>query len=313
MSKYLVTGGAGFIGRHLVAALARDGKEVIAADSLSNAKLPDSAALPEGVSFVQADLADFALAQRLVRETEGCFHLAACASVVRSEGAGWREAHSDTLVSGLALMRAAAERQEETGEAYPLVYASSAATYGASHESAPLAEDAPQKPVGAYGADKLALELHARSLGATRDASTAGLRLFNAYGTGQDPYSPYSGVITLFRQTLADNLPLTIFGDGEQARDFVHVADVVRAFCLALSAASPAAPVWNLCTGRATTINHLAEQMMEICGSETTISHAPPRIGDARYAVGDPAAAARALGFTAEVSLKQGLTEFLKN
>ena len=313
MPKYLVTGGAGFIARHLVASLAADGHEVIALDNLSNAKAPDPAVLPKGVVFVQADLADFATAQKLTSESDGCFHLAACASVVRSEGAAWHQAHSDTLISGLALMRAAAAAQEQSGESYPIVYASSAATYGASSESAPLAEDAPQRPVGAYGADKLALELHARALGATREASTAGLRLFNAYGTGQDPYSPYSGVITLFRQNLADGLPLTLFGDGEQARDFVHVSDVVRAFRAALPAASPMAPVWNLCTGVATTIKHLAEQMIEICGTETEITYAPPRIGDARYAVGNPAAAARALGFTAEISLKQGLTEFLKN
>ena len=311
MTRYLVTGGAGFIGRHLVTALAADGHEVIAVDDLSNAEAPDFQR--QEVSFAQADLADSATTQKLVEKTDGCFHLAACASVVRSEGAEWHKAHSDTLISGLALMRTAADCQDQTGKPYPIVYASSAATYGASHETTPLREDAPQKPVGSYGADKLALELHARALGATRKASTAGLRLFNAYGTGQDPRSPYSGVITLFRQNLAEQMPLTIFGDGEQARDFVHVADVVRAFRAALPVASPSAPVWNLCTGVATTINHLAQQMMEICNIKTEIQYAPPRIGDARFAVGDPTAATRTLGFTAEISLKEGLTNFLKN
>jgi UDP-glucose 4-epimerase len=188
----------------------------------------------------------------------------------------------------------------------PVVYASSAAVYG-DPVALPQAEDAPLRPLTAYGADKLASELHARVAGGVHGVPTHGLRFFNVYGPRQDPRSPYSGVVSVFCDRLLAGRPLSVHGDGSQSRDFVAVADVVRALHAALAAVGLDAPVTNVCTGHSTSVLHLAHTLAETVGVPLELTHGPARVGDIRHSVGDPARLRARLGITADTPLAEGL------
>ncbi len=215
-------------------------------------------------------MGDPALLARAMDGVAGCFHLAAIASVERGVRE-WRETHRVNLSAFVALLDAARARG-----GLPVVYASSAAVYG-SHEELPLAETAPTRPLSAYGADKLGCELQARFAGAVHGIPTLGLRFFNVYGPRQDPASPYSGVISIFADRLLRGAPLTVFGDGQQSRDFVHVSAVVAALRAGMAAACAEAPVFNVCAGRSATVLELARALAEACGVTAEIRHAPGR------------------------------------
>jgi UDP-glucose 4-epimerase len=188
----------------------------------------------------------------------------------------------------------------------PVIYASSAAVYG--HCAAvPISEDAPVAPLSAYGADKAACELHARVAGAVHAIPTVGLRFFNLYGPRQDRHSPYSGVIALFAERLAQGEPVEISGDGKQIRDFTYIGDAVAAIDRALGVVSTDAPVFNVCTGRGTTVRGLAEIMTRIYETDLAAVYRPARSGDIRISMGDPQRAAEKLGFRAETTLAEGL------
>jgi len=218
----------------------------------------------------------------------GCFHLAAIASVERGVRE-WRETHRVNLSAFVALLDAARARG-----GLPVVYASSAAVYG-SHEELPLAETAPTRPLSAYGADKLGCELQARVAGAVHGIPTLGLRFFNVYGPRQDPASPYSGVISIFADRLLRGAPLTVFGDGQQSRDFVHVSAVVAALRAGMAAACAEAPVFNVCAGRSATVLELARALAEACGVTAEIRQCAGRAGEVRHSLGAPHAARAAL------------------
>jgi UDP-glucose 4-epimerase len=170
----------------------------------------------------------------------------------------------------------------------------------------PLPETAPTRPLTAYGADKLGGEQHARVAWTVHGVPTAGLRLFNIYGAGQNPASPYAGVIALFLERLRRGEPVTVFGDGRQTRDFVHVGDVVRALLAAMDEPR-GARLFNVCSGRATSILDLARLTGELLGRTARIEFAAARRGDVGLSCGDPRLAARALGFVATTGLREGL------
>lgn len=301
--RILVTGGCGFIGGHLCHCLDSDGHGLVVLDDLSTGHRE---VLPASAEMRHGDVADPAACRAAMVDADACVHLAAIASVPLCQS-DWARATDVNLKGGVNVFAAAAER------GIPVVYASSAAVYGAGSE-APLREsDADGRcPLSNYGADKRAAELHAAAAGHSADLKSTGLRFFNVFGPGQDPNSPYSGVITIFARALMAGQAPTIFGDGGQSRDFIHVADVVRAIRAALNRAATDAPVFNVCTGRAVTLLTLYRTLAAVAGRhDLAPDFGPPRPGDIRHSRGDPRAAESGLAFRAEIDLAYGLRDLL--
>lgn len=296
MAGYVVTGGCGFIGSHLVDALVAEGHRVHILDDLSTG---DGSRVPDGARLTVGDVADADLVREVMEGADGCFHLAAIASVQRGNE-DWLGTHSANLTGTIAVFDAARRRR------CPVVYASSAAVYG-DNAAVPLAEDAATTPLTAYGADKLGCELHARVATLQHGVPAVGLRFFNVYGPRQDPKSPYSGVIAIFADRIAAGEQVTVFGDGRQTRDFVYVGDVVKHLLAAMAMPELAPAVFNVCTGRQTTIVELAEAIAEVNGTRADVTHGPARAGDIRISCGSPARATAALGVSATTSLLDGL------
>jgi UDP-glucose 4-epimerase len=296
----LVTGGCGFIGSHLCAALAARGDRVRVLDDLSTGSLGN---LLPGAEFVRGDVAEAAIVKQAMDGVDACFHLAAIASVERGVK-DWLGTHRANLTGTITVLDAARLRK------VPVVYASSAAVYG-EQAVLPIGEDAPKRPLSAYGADKLGCEQHALVAGHVHGVPTLGLRFFNVFGPRQDPCSPYSGVISIFCERLARGEAVDVFGDGAQTRDFVHVADVVKALLAGLQAASTAAPVLNVCTGRPTSVLELARTIAAACGRPAEIRHRPARAGEIRHSLGDAARARELLGLGDPVALRDGLDDVI--
>jgi UDP-glucose 4-epimerase len=302
MSTYLVTGGAGFIGSHLCEALVARGDSVRVLDDLSTGK---RANLPEGVPLIVGDVADAAVVESALAGADGCFHLAAIASVERGV-TDWLGTHRANLTGTITVFDAV----RRAGTKLPVVYASSAAVYG-DCETIPITEDAACRPLSAYGADKYACELHARVASHVHGIPTAGLRFFNVYGPRQDPKSPYSGVISIFSERISRGMPISIFGDGEQTRDFIYVADVVAALLASMALRPADSLAFNVCTGVATSVADLAWVIAEIAGTGLDVDRQPPRGGDIRHSLGDPGRARAALGLQSPTDLRSGLIHVL--
>lgn len=296
---YLITGGAGFIGSHLADALLRAGHAVRVLDDLSTGKREN---LDPRCELILGDVADAGLVGRAMSHVAGCFHLAAVASVARSNE-DWLGTHRVNATGTVAVLEAA-----RAAGGTPVVYASSAAVYGDQGE-APIQESATPRPRAAYGADKLASELHARVAYDVHGVPTLGLRFFNVYGPRQDPTSPYSGVISIFAARLAKGQRLVVHGDGRQTRDFVYVADVVAHLVagMRLLEREPQAAVLNVCTGKATSVIGLAETLSRATGLKLELTFEAPRPGDIRASVGNPTNATATLGVAAGTPLEAGL------
>lgn len=300
MPLYLVTGGAGFIGSHLVDALLARGDRVRVLDDLSTGK---RANLPAAAELIVGDVADVALVARAMDDVDGCFHLAAIASV-QLGNQDWLGTHRANLTGAITIFDAA--RRAQPDRTVPVVYASSAAIYG-DNPDMPLAETAAPRPLSAYGADKLGCELHARVAGVVHGVRTAGCRFFNVYGPRQDPGSPYSGVISIFFNRIGAGQGITVFGDGGQSRDFIYVGDVVKALLAAMRQDAAQTTVFNICTGRSTSLLQLAAAVGRVFGREPAVTFGPARLGDIRESLGNPDLARRQLGFSADVMLDDGL------
>lgn len=303
MSRFLVTGGCGFIGSHLADALVSSGHRVRILDNLSTGRRANA---PAAAELAIGDITDFATVTRCAEGVDGIFHLAAIASVDESRRR-WLECHAVNLTGTIHVFEAARRLSQRPR----VVYASSAAVYGDSPD-VPLDETRPSRPINAYGADKLGCELHGRVATLLHGVPTVGLRLFNAYGQRQDPKSPYSGVVSIFIDRLQRRAPLSVFGDGGQVRDFIAVADVVDFFRAAMTAKDAPGEVFNVCTGTGTTVLALAETLGAVLGQAPGIEFAAARPGDIRVSIGDPARAARGLGQKARLTLREGLTRMLQ-
>jgi UDP-glucose 4-epimerase len=302
MASYLVTGGAGFIGSHLCDALVARGDTVRVLDDLSTGHLEN---LPAGVDFLQGDIADLAMAQAAMDGIDGCFHLAAIASVERGV-TDWTGTHRVNLSGTIALFDAIRRSDKKI----PMVYASSAAVYGDA-QTIPIAEETDRNPLSAYGADKLGCELHAKVASHVHGIPSAGFRFFNVYGPRQDPRSPYTGVISIFCERIGRGAPIAIYGDGGQTRDFVHVSDVVAALLGGMALRPADAPVFNVCTGNATSVLDLAHLIASLVGNRLEYSFQPPRAGEIRHSLGDPARLRAAMHPNDPVKLRDGLREVL--
>jgi UDP-glucose 4-epimerase len=301
VTRFLVTGGCGFIGSHLAERLIAAGHDVRILDNLSTGR---RAHAPERAELVIGDVTDAASVAAAMREVDGCFHLAAVASVALCNSDAIATNRTN-LVGTLSVLAAAVRH------GVPVVYASSAAVYGA-NAAVPLAETSEPRPLSVYAADKLACELHAAVASHLHGIPTVGLRFFNVYGPRQDPASPYSGVISIFADRLARRRELTVFGDGGQVRDFVFVGDVVEALVAAMARPRAGASVCNVCTGAGTTITALAEILADIIGVPARLVHAPARSGDVRLSIGDPQRLIEAYGHAPATGLRDGLIQWLR-
>ncbi len=307
----LVTGGCGFIGTHLCHALVNAGQKVRILDDLSTGK---AAGIPENADLIMGDVADPQAVANSMAGVDGVIHLAAIASVEACNQA-WVRSHRTNLTGTLTVMEAA---RDAANPAIPVVWASSAAIYGAAR-TLPISERAVPAPMSPYGADKLGGEQHGLAAADIFGVSNTALRFFNVYGPGQDPHSPYSGVISIFAKRLGNGQDVTINGDGQQTRDFVYVGDVVRALMASLDRLQrrrrldqPASfDAINVCTGHAVTVTTLAETLRTLTESTANITYGPPRDGDIRDSVGDAARMQRLLGIRAETRLEDGLTRLI--
>ncbi len=308
MATYLVTGGCGFIGSHLVDLLLRQGHRVRVLDDLSTGRTHNLA--PEAELMI-GDVADAAIVALAMKGVTGCFHLAATTGG-QAAAEDWLDSHRTNLTGTLTVFDAA------RGRAVPVVYASSAAVYGDGGEQR-LSEMAATRPTSAHGADKLGCESHARVAAGSHGVPTAGLRLFNVYGPRQEAASPAAGVISIFAARLMDGQPMLLHGDGEQTRDFIFVADVAAHLVAAMDRLlerqrdrrPAAAGVFNVCTGQPTRIRDLAAILARLSGRPLRLQAAPARAGDIRRSLGDPSAAIRHLRIAATTALDDGLRQTL--
>ncbi len=306
--RVVVTGGAGFIGHHIVAKLVGRGHEVAVIDNLSRPSPGGLAILKQlNVDLLKVDITDYAaMLEALNRlRPDAVVHSAALIDVAESV----EKPHTYMHVN--AEGTAAVARAAISAGVEKVIYLSSAAVYGVP-KYLPINEEHPTKPISPYGASKLAgelvLESFMESLGKPKYVI---LRLFNVYGPGQNPSSPYSGVITKFIHAVTSGKEIVIYGDGEQSRDFIHVEDVVEAVIKALTA-TEACVTLNIGTGMRTTINELAKLVMSVAGREVPVRHAPPRKGDIRHSVASVERARKVLGWEPRIGLVEGLRTLLK-
>lgn len=299
MALYLVTGGCGFIGSHLCYALLEGGHSVRVLDDLSTGSLGN---VPPDLEVVRGSVADPDLVCEAMAGVAGCFHLAAIASVEQS-ARDWFGTHRTNLSGTIAILQAASRARPDP---VPVVYASSAAVYG-DNNKVPLVETARAMPRSPYGVDKYSCELQGRIASDVFEVPNIGLRFFNVYGPRQQPDSPYSGVISIFCDRILRRLPITIFGDGKQTRDFIFVSDVTAVLLASMKRVKNGYDVFNVCTGQATSVLELAEVLGQICGYKPEINFEPPRIGEIIHSRGSPRRIRRDLDFTSSTSLSCGL------
>ncbi len=306
MRRVLVTGGAGFIGSHLVEALLDKGYEVRVLDNLSTGRRENLASVQGAFEWVEADVRDREAVLRAMKDVDGVLHEAAMVSVPFSMERP-RECHEINLVGTLNILEAA-----RAAGVHRVVMAGTAAAYGNNPEL-PKRETMVPEPESPYGATKVAAEQYLRAYARMGGLETASLRYFNVYGPRQDPRSMYSGVISRFVESLVAGETPIIFGDGEQSRDFIYVGDVVRANLLALRAPhlEPGA-VFNIGTGHSVTLLELLEVLARAAGREVVPRFASARPGDVKHSRADMARARAVLGFEAEVPLSEGLARLWK-
>ncbi|MGC9157409.1 MAG: SDR family oxidoreductase [Terracidiphilus sp.] len=301
MPKYLVTGVAGFIGRSIAAALLERGESVRGIDSFITGKRSNLAGLEE-MEFIEGDLADPDACARACEGVEVVFHEAALASVPRSveDPAGTNRNCVDATLNLLVAARAAGARR--------IVYAGSSSAYGDT-PTLPKHEDMLPAPISPYAVAKLAGEHYMGAFARVYGMETVTLRYFNVFGPHQDPTSHYSGVLAIFcRKMLAGEQP-TIYGDGEQSRDFTYIDNVVHANLLAATApaAKVAGRMMNLATGVRITLNETFRILRELTGFSGEPSYGPPRSGDIRDSLADIRLARELMGYAPIVDFREGL------
>jgi UDP-glucose 4-epimerase len=298
--KILVTGGAGFIGSHLVEALVDEGHTVRVLDNLSTGRRSNLDVVRHEIEFVKGDCADLALARKAVRGIEAVYHQAAIPSVARSveEPVASHRSNATATLHMLVAARDAGVRR--------FVFAGSSSIYG-DRPGLPKRESATPRPLSPYAVDKLASEHFVTVFAQLFGMETVTLRYFNVFGPRQDPSSPYSGVISLFTTALLAGRRPVIYGDGLQSRDFTYVTNVVAANRRALKARGLCGQTVNVATGQRTTLRTLLAVLARAIGRKPAAKFAKARPGDIRHSLADIAAARRLLGYRPVVPLNEGL------
>jgi len=305
MRDYLVTGGAGFIGSHLVQALLAGGNAVRVLDNFSTGRRENLTGLGGRLEVQEGDLRNPARVRAVVQDVEVIFHEAAFVSAPQSMS----EAQTcfDVNVGGTEILLEAA-RQARVRR---VVLASSAAVYGDS-DSLPLSEDTRLQPLSPYAASKQIAEIYAGLYSRAFGLEVVALRYFNVFGPRQSPDTQYAAAVPIFIRRLLDGQPVIVYGDGGQTRDLIYIQDVVDANLLAADHPQAAGLVCNICTGRETSINDLVDALMQFFPAAPAPQYAPPRPGDIYRSAGDPRLAAAALDFRAQTRLADGLRQTME-
>jgi UDP-glucose 4-epimerase len=298
--KVLVTGGGGFIGCHLVERLLHEGHEVRALDNFTTGRRENLDGLHEHVELVEGDIQSYERAHTAVRGCEVVLHQAALPSVPRSVRDPLTS-NASNVIGTLNVLLAARD-----SDVRRVVFASSSSVYGA-NPALPKSEDLQTIPISPYAVAKLAAEGYCQSFWHVYDLETVALRYFNVFGPRQDPRSEYAAVIPKMITAALEGSSLTIYGDGEQTRDFTYVDNVVEANLLAMDAAGVPGEVFNVAVGERVSLNRLLRLVAEITDREIDAEYAPPRAGDVRHSLADVDKARRLLGYAPLVSLAEGL------
>lgn len=303
MERILVTGGAGFIGSHIVDSLVLKGYEVVVLDNLSTGRISNlKSHLKSGsIRFIQGDVRDSSIVRKSINGSDAVVHLAAITSVTQSIKKP--SVVNDVNVSGtLNVLKASLQSRVKR-----FVYVSTTAVYGDSLP--PVKEDMLPKPLSPYGASKLAGEHYCLSIWKTFGLPIIILRYFNVYGRRMVT-NGYAPVISSFVRCMKNNGSILIYGDGEQTRDFIHVSDAVEAVLLGLKA-ERSGEIFNIGTGKPTSINQLAQLLIDLTGKEIRVKRKEARAGEVRHSHANASKATQELGFLPKVDLRKGLEEIL--
>ena len=305
-SLILVTGGAGFIGSHLCDALLAAGHRVRVLDNLSTGKPANLPLQDPRVELIEGDVADAALVRRAVAGCSAVAHLAAVASVQASVDDPV-STHQSNFVGTLNIC----EAMREAG-VRRVLFASSAAVYGNNGEGVAVTEETPKAPLTPYASDKLASEYYLDFYRRQHGLEPAIFRFFNIFGPRQDPSSPYSGVISIFSERVQQGVPIAVFGDGEQTRDFMYVEDLVDVLVQAIEA--PDAPLGAINVGwnRTTTLKQVLQALEEIVGKLPVVTYGPARSGDIRHSRANNQRLLASFKLPEPTPLKVGLERLLK-
>ena len=297
---YLVTGGAGFIGSHIAESLVKRGERVRVLDNLMTGKRENLDHLVDKLEFIEADIRDANTTRQAMEGVSIVYHEAAIPSVPRSV-ADPQLSHDVNVNGTFNVLMAARDAGVKR-----VIFAASSSAYGDT-EVLPKTETMLPNPLSPYAAAKLVGELYCQTFTRVYGVETVALRYFNVFGPRQDPTSPYSGVISKFVTALLNNEAPTIFGDGEQSRDFTYIANVVDANLRAAEAAEAVGQVMNLGIGQRITLNQLFEELQKIIGTNLKPNYSPTRAGDVRHSLADIARAENLLGYCPLVGLAEGL------
>lgn len=296
----LVTGGAGFVGSHLVEALVKKGRKVRVLDDLSTGMICNLDPIKSNVEFFQGSILNDADINMATRGVENVYHLAAVASVQKSMEMPLFS-HDVCATGTLKVLQAA-----KLNQCRRLIFAASSSAYGNTGDVA-LDEGTKLDPLSPYASSKLAGEYHAIAYARAMGLETVRLRFFNIFGPKQRGDSPYSGVIAIFADAFRKGNAPTIFGDGMQSRDFIFVLDAVQALLLAGEKSGISGEVFNVGTGKSTSLLDLASYFQSITGKILAPKHLPPRSGDIRHSLADISKARKVLGFDPKFDVLTGL------
>jgi UDP-glucose 4-epimerase len=302
--KILVTGGAGFIGRHLVRSLLKGKNEIIIYENFSNSTQNEIKGIKKNsVKIIKGDLTNFQLLKNSLKDVDNVIHLAANIDILESIKHP-EKSHETNVIGSMNLLRASV-----INGVSGLVGASSAAIYG-DPKTIPVNEKTVPNPVSPYGADKLSMEYYIKAFSNTYNLNSVSLRFFNVYGIGQS--NSYAGVITKFMKKIQNNEPLTIFGDGKNTRDYVYIDDLIQGIEKSLKKIKgKRGDTYNIASGRSYSVTELSKILLSLYGKKLKIIYKSPRKGDLRFSKTSISLAKKELNYMPKYNLENGLSKML--